>query len=343
MAPGPLAPVRRGCLLLGARRDRQGAGGHPRHRRRGGGLRQAQPGGRGRHCRGARGRVGRAQPPPARRARGRVRARRRPPRRGVLRLAALLRGDGRDATAGARLRGPPLRRRRAARLRRLPRRLGDGRPAARDRHGASGATRTAAGLGRRQGERAHALPLVALGHGDGADRARAARPGRAACRPPAAAARARGGQPAVRGGVRAPRRRRQAAGGAARDRAGDRRRAARRARTRREAGAPGRVRAGESVLARRGRPSLEHEPWALEERLHGLERKEFVRRERRPRSLGRRSTPSGICSSATSRMARSRAPTERRSTAWRRSGSRPSAGPRTTPRWSPTTTSRPSS
>ena len=47
-----------------------------------------------------------------------------------------------------------------------------GAPLLARRHSAAGAARPAAGLGRRQGERAHALPLVALRHGDGADRPR---------------------------------------------------------------------------------------------------------------------------------------------------------------------------
>ena len=211
LAPGPLPPVRRGRLVLGARGDRQGASRNPRHRRRSGGRCQAQPGGRGRPRRGARGRVGRAQPAPARRPRRGVRARCRPPRRGVLRLAPLLRGLA--ETRPLVLVFEDLHFADDGLLDFVDYLVdwADGRPAARHRHGASGAARAAAGLGRRQGERAHALPLVALGHGDCPDRPRAARPGGAACRPSAAAARAGGWQPPVRRGVRTARRRRQAA------------------------------------------------------------------------------------------------------------------------------------
>ena len=206
LASGPLTPVRRG-------RVRSGRSPRSSRRRRASSTpmtkRGCSPSSAGRSrdvlAEQTRGRMGRAQPSPARGARRGVRARCRPPRRGVLGVAPLLRGDGGVATARARLRRSPLRRRRSARLRRLPRRLGDRCPAARDRYGPSGAARAAARLGRRQGKRAHALPLVALGHGDRADRARAARPGRAAGRPPAAAARAGGGQPALRRRVRAAR------------------------------------------------------------------------------------------------------------------------------------------
>ena len=55
------------------------------------------------------------------------------------------------------------------------------------------------------------------------------------------------------------------------------------------------------------------------------------------RSPGRPSMRSGICSSATSRTARSRGRSEPRNMSRPRRGSRRSAGPRTRPRWSPTT------
>ena len=126
LAAGPLAPVRRGRHLLGARRDREGAGGHPRDATRADAAEAKLA----------------ATVDDARRRRGRARAgssghlrplvglsggdeRRRPRERGVRRLAALPRGARRAAAARARLRGPALGRRRPARLRRPPRRLGD--------------------------------------------------------------------------------------------------------------------------------------------------------------------------------------------------------------------------
>ena len=63
-------------------------------------------------------------------------------------------------------------------------------------------------------------------------------------------------------------------------------------------------------------------PFALEDPLHALERKEFIRRERRWRSPARRSTPSCTRSSATSRTGRSRAGSASTSTGSRRNGSR---------------------
>ena len=185
LAPGPLAPVRRARELLGARRDRQGARRDPRVRRRGDGGGEARRDGR--DARRGRGRAGLAGAPhaPARRSRGRG-ARR--ARGGVRRLAAPARGGGRAATARARLRGSPLGRRRPARLRRPPRRLGDDRSAPHRRHRAAGAARPAARLGRRQAQRLHALDRRAHRRRDG--------------RPPPTAARPRGA------------RRRRAAGGA---------------------------------------------------------------------------------------------------------------------------------
>ena len=160
----------------------------------------------------------------------RARRRRRPARGGLRRLAALPRGARRAQPARARLRGPPLGRRRAARLRRLPRRLGDRRAAARRLHGAAGAARAAAGLGRRQAQRDDGLALAALRRGHGRLVAGPAGAGRAAGRGAGGAARACGRQPALRGGVRAHASRARLGGrpAAARDRAGDDRRPARR-------------------------------------------------------------------------------------------------------------------
>ena len=86
---------------------------------------------------------------------------------GVRRVAAAARGAGRAAAARARVRGSPLGRRRPARLRRPPRRLGDDRSAADRRNGAARAARPASRLGRRQAERAHALDRRAVGRRDG--------------------------------------------------------------------------------------------------------------------------------------------------------------------------------
>ena len=74
---------------------------------------------------------------PTRRARRRRRRRRRPALRDALRLAAAARGARRAASARPRLRGPPLGRRRAAGLRRLPRRVGRRRADADPRNGAA--------------------------------------------------------------------------------------------------------------------------------------------------------------------------------------------------------------
>ena len=100
---------------------------------------------------------------------GRSRARRRrPPPRGLRRLAPLLRGARRAASARARLRGPALGRRRPARLRRPPGRLGLGRSDPRRLHVAARAARAPARLGRRQAQRADGLALAALRRGDAA-------------------------------------------------------------------------------------------------------------------------------------------------------------------------------
>ena len=69
-------------------------------------------------------------------------------KRALRSLAPLLRGARRGAAGGAGLRGPALGRRRAARLRRLPRRLGSHRAAADRLHGASRAARSPPRLGR---------------------------------------------------------------------------------------------------------------------------------------------------------------------------------------------------
>ena len=72
--------------------------------------------------------------------------------------------------------------------------------------------------------------------------------------------------------------------------------------------------------------------------LHRLERKEFVRRERRHPSQSESEYVFVTCSSGTWRTARSRGRGGRRSTGSPASGSSRSAGPRITPRCSRTTT-----
>ncbi len=108
---------------------------------------------------GGRRRMARVPPPPAGRARGRARG----AARGVVRrVASLLRGPGRAAAAGARLRGPALGRSGRSRLRRLPRRLGERRCAPRPLYRAARATRAPARLGRREAQRDHDLAHTTL-------------------------------------------------------------------------------------------------------------------------------------------------------------------------------------
>ena len=93
-------------------------------------------------------------------------------------LAPVPRGDRRARARRARVRGPALGGRRAARLRRRPRRLGRRRPAAHRRHRAAGAAGAAPGVGRRQGERDDDLAAAARRGGHRAADLGAARRGR---------------------------------------------------------------------------------------------------------------------------------------------------------------------
>ena len=124
---GAACPTAR-AHVLGARRDGQGAGRHPRDGRRGRRRRRSCASavddlvdarrarlGRSRTCGRSSGWLGDAE------ARATARG-------GIRRLAPLLRGARGAAPARARLRGPALGRRRPARLRRPPRRLGAGVP-----------------------------------------------------------------------------------------------------------------------------------------------------------------------------------------------------------------------
>ena len=145
------------------------------------------------------------------------------------------------------------------------------------------------GWGGGKRERDDALALAALRRRDGAARSRAARPAAAAGRDAGDAARARGRQPALRRGVRA-----------------DARRARRRRRRCRcprrvqgiiaarldalsaggEGAAPGRRRGRQGLLARRASRHRRRRAGAGRGALHALERKEFVRRERRSSVAG---------------------------------------------------------
>ena len=125
LATRAIAALRRGRHLLGARRDGQGAGRHPRVRsaRRDGGESSARPSSGA--LRRRRGGLGRAPSSAARRARrdetrlGRREAKHSRPG------GAFSRRSHERASARARLRGSPLGRRGHARLRRLPRRPGE--------------------------------------------------------------------------------------------------------------------------------------------------------------------------------------------------------------------------
>ena len=176
LAAGSLSRLRRRNHALGARRDRQGAGRNPRagSARAEAARRSVAPSRSSSTTRPMAAGSSRISSPSS--ASQRERARRRPAQRGVLRLAALLRGDGRSAAARPRRRGPPLGRRKPARLRRRARRLGDRRSAPRRRDRASGASRPTAGLGRRQAERDDARARAALRRADRASPRRASRP-----------------------------------------------------------------------------------------------------------------------------------------------------------------------
>ena len=358
---GRSLPVRRGPELLGARRDREGAGGNPRD-------------GRGRRGRGkldvaarrprrgrGRARLDRRPRAPARRARRSRRRRRRPALGGALRLAAAARGARRAPSARPRLRGPPLGRRRAARLRRLPRRVGRRRADADPRDGAARAPRPAARLGRRQAERHDALARAARRDDETArllgelleQTLLPAEIQRRRCR-------ARRGNPLyaeefvrmLRTAAPRPARRHVAARArgrpaAAGDRARDDRGAARRAVARREGARAGRGRHRQGLLARRRR--RDGRPLAVRARgaaLHALERKEFIRRERRSAVAGE--TQYAFLHALVRDVAYGAdpaRPARRTSTGSRRSGStrcRANAR-RTAPRCSRTTTARRSS
>ena len=204
LAPGTLPAVRRRHHVLGARRDREGRGRHPRdgHARRG----PREAGTR----RGSR----------RRRVRGAWITERLAPLVGAQDEVA---GVGREeafsawrrylealAAASAdrsRARGHPLGGQRVARLRGAPPRLGRGRPAHGRRDGAAGALRRAARLGRRPPQLGDDRSLAAVRRRHRAPRLLLARAVGHAGGDTGCPSRASRWQPAVRGAVRADARR----------------------------------------------------------------------------------------------------------------------------------------
>ncbi len=254
MASGTMPRVRRRHHALGARRDRQGPGRHPRGGRRRHRGREAAPCGRGDRGPCRRG-LGRRSPTPSGRPRGRVRARWRARDRGLRGLAPLLRGARRRAAADPRLRGPPVGGRGPSRLRRSARRLGDRRAYARRLHGSTRASRAPAQLGRWQAQRVDRRARAALRGGDRPTDGGVARSLGAAGRRPADPARARGREPALRRAVRpaVPRARLGRRPATPRDAAGHHQRPSRRPARRREGAAPRRRRRRQGLLDRRAR------------------------------------------------------------------------------------------
>ena len=288
------------------------------------------------------GRLGRAAP--ARRSPGSTSERidGRPARRGVRGLAPLPGGARRRAPARPRLRGPALGGRRAARLRRLPRRLGERRPAARALHRAPGAPHAAARLGRRQGELVDDPPLPARRGGDRRARTRPARTfGRSTRSSRRRLLEHAGGNPLYAEEFTRMLSERPGRLARARDRPGPHRRPPRHARSaRRRSCCCDAAVVGQGLLARSARAASA-----------GRSRSGCIASSA-PSSCGasaeapsrvRSSTASGTRSCATSPTSRSRERSGRRSTARRPSGSSRSAGPTTTPRCSRTTTERRSS
>ena len=161
VAAGALPALRGGDHVLGAGRDRQGGGGHPRVR--------LGPGGDGQVGRGCfPGRAGAAVAVAAAGAAGRGRGGLVGGAAGAVhRLAALPGRVGGGAAERARVRGPALGGRGAARLPRASGRVGRGRAAAPPLHGATGAPREASRLGGRDAKRDDDQSAAALGSGDG--------------------------------------------------------------------------------------------------------------------------------------------------------------------------------
>ena len=174
---------------------------------------------------------------------------------GVHGVAAIPRGRGGETAVRARGRGPALGRRSIPGVPRPPPRLEHARPAASPLHGASGALRAAAELGRREAERDDDLARSALDGGGRPAPAGAPRSHAPARRDPGRAPGARRREPALRGAVRpdalgAWRRRGHRGSG---DGAGAHGRAARHAASGAQGPAPRRRRRGPGLLERRRR------------------------------------------------------------------------------------------
>ena len=218
----------------------------------------------------------------ARRSRRRRRRSGRPAGGGVRRVAEVLRGSRRATAARARLRGPPMGRRRPARLRRPPGRVGERRPAPVRLHRPARAARASPRLGRREAQRDDDLALSALRERDGEADRRADGALGAAGGAAVGAARARRRESALRGGVRPDGAGRGASGGggAARSRCrASSPRGSTRSRPRRRTSSRTRPCWARSSGSARSREIAGLARWTVEERLHALERKEFVRRE----------------------------------------------------------------
>ena len=301
LAPGSLPAVWGEHQLLGARRDGEGTGrcarvglGAGRGRQARGRCRDPRAG-RGRRGLGARHMCGRSSGSAPRSV---------PTTAASEAFAAWRRFF--EALAerrpGARLRGPPLGRRRSARLRRPSRRVGRGVPLLVVASARPELLERRPGWG---GGKANALDRVAEPAVRRADRT----PPRAAPRPggrstPSAddAARPRRREPALRGGVRAHAARRPLRGRAPRDRAGHHRGPARRAVGGREGPDPGRGRDRQGVLVGHARRDRRRRPGRC--RATGSTSSNgrsssaaTVAAPSRPRA----STRSGTCSCATSR------------------------------------------
>ena len=354
LAPGPLPALRRRRQLLGARRDDEGAGRHPRERlgRRGGTKLTDAVASSSPIPTEARGSIGHLRPlaglgrTPVRAARPRGEA--------FAAWRRFLEALAEQRPHGARVRGPALGGRRAARLRRRPRRRATRRAAARRLHarGPSSSTRRP-GWG---GGKPNALTLslsTALRRGHGApDRRALSQAVLPAETQQTLLARAER-QPALRRGVRPDAADRGCSAGTARrggstrrarragDGAGDHRRPPRRARRRGEGAAAGRLGGREGVLAGLGRSDRRHR--ALGRRgAAARARAQGARAPRAPGVGGRRDRVRLPARARARRRLRAdpASPPRRPAPPGGRSGSRRSAedGPRIAPRCWPTTT-----
>ena len=269
-------------------------------------------------------------------------ARRRPAQRGIRRVAALPRGPRRAASARPRRRGHPLGRREPPRLPRRARRLGDGRPAPRRRDGTAGAPRAPTRLGRREAQRDDARALAALRRADRASSSQAC--SLAPCSPPSRSSLSSSEQAATRST-----RSSSSSSTSSRDRPTSSAlpRRSRASSPRASTVCPGRRRACCRTLPSSARSSGRARSDAARRRcgtLHSLERKGFVRRQRRSSLEGRERVRVRTRARPRRRVRADRhAPTARRSIAMSPSGSTASDAPRITRRCSRTTGARRSS